>query len=337
MRPNLVRLLCFAVALAVAAPASAQIYPVGYSGGKFPKATTLPSGFVIQTVTTTDNTYNLGDSTHRFVQLGVISLLSGASTMAVTSNVTDGSSAVGFNLYNTTALGNATARIASFGSNATEKAAILASGGGIFPTVGPNSTRQHTLPNFTSGILFVADSTTGQQNHGVVVAQGGAAPNTSIIGSSAGQVLTWNGSSADPSFSDPITATTSTATLSTAAYTITTNSPEQIGLTLSLPATGTYLILADAQAGVSTSAGTGQIIFTLVNTTLSSTFTSSERFGVQGTSGLTAGVSMHFVVTVAGATTIDLYAQTPAGPTYTFRKVLSDTNGRTRMTYIRLN
>lgn len=115
--------------------------------GTYTLAGTLTLG---ASVTTTDNTYNFGDSTHRLAQLAVIALLSGASTMTLTSNVVDGASAFAFKHYNTTALANATARLDSWGSNAVEKAAILASGGVLAPTVGPSATQQHTLPAVTS-------------------------------------------------------------------------------------------------------------------------------------------------------------------------------------------
>ena len=101
-------------------------------------------------VTTTDNTYNFGDTTHRLVQLGAISILSGSVSLNLTSNVTDGSSAVGIKLYNTAALANATSKIFSWGSNGVEKGFALGSGGLAAPTVGPNATQQHTLPAVAS-------------------------------------------------------------------------------------------------------------------------------------------------------------------------------------------
>lgn len=105
--------------------------------------------------TMTDNTYNFGDPTHRLVQLGAISILSGAVSLNLTSNVADGASAVGLKLYNAAALANATSKIFSWGSNSVEKGFALGTGGLAAPTIGPNATQQHTLPAVTSGTVLI--------------------------------------------------------------------------------------------------------------------------------------------------------------------------------------
>lgn len=109
-------------------------------------------------LTTTDNTFGIGDTTHRFTQLGVISILSGATSLNLTSNVADGASAIGLKFYNTTALANATARIASFGSNLIEKAAILSDGSVVVNGIGSSTGSIHPLPTGISPLVALDNS-----------------------------------------------------------------------------------------------------------------------------------------------------------------------------------
>jgi hypothetical protein len=106
----------------------------------------------------TDNSYDLGDATHRWQQLGVIEVLSGTSSMKHTANVADGASAVGHILDNTGALTNATSRIASFKNAGVEKAAVRYDGALLTPSVGTSYSAQHVLPTGT-GDLVSTDAT----------------------------------------------------------------------------------------------------------------------------------------------------------------------------------
>lgn len=102
---------------------------------------------------TTDNTYDLGDATHRWQQLGVIELLSGSSTQKHTAAVADGASAVAHAFDNTGALSNATSRIASFKNNGVEKAAVRYDGALLTPSLGTSFGAQHALPSGTGDVV----------------------------------------------------------------------------------------------------------------------------------------------------------------------------------------
>lgn len=106
----------------------------------------------------TDNSYDQGDATHRWQQLGVIELLSGAASMKHTANVADGASAVAHIFDNTGSLANATSRIASFKNAATEKAAVRYDGALLTPSAGTSFSAQHVFPTGT-GDLVSTDAT----------------------------------------------------------------------------------------------------------------------------------------------------------------------------------
>lgn len=88
-----------------------------------------------------------------------IALLPGFITsplgLTINSNVADGASAIGVSVNNTVSLVNATARLISFMNNGVEKAAFLANGSVLVPTIGPNTTNQHTIPAVTSGTVVI--------------------------------------------------------------------------------------------------------------------------------------------------------------------------------------
>ena len=107
--------------------------------------------------TTTDNSYDWGDATHRFQQLGVIQLLSGSSTGLLTAGVADGGSAVAWILNNTVAL-STTAKLLSLQDASVEVFAVQQDGAVIAPSIGTAAGAQHALPAGTAAIL-TADST----------------------------------------------------------------------------------------------------------------------------------------------------------------------------------
>lgn len=74
----------------------------------------------------------------------------------LTNKVATGASAVAFAVNNLIDLVTGGAKIFSFRSAGTEKAAILGGGGVLAPTVGPNTTQQHTLPAVASGTVLVS-------------------------------------------------------------------------------------------------------------------------------------------------------------------------------------
>jgi hypothetical protein len=92
--------------------------------------------------------------------------------------------------------------------------------------------------------------------HGVMLGEGTSNPGFATVGT-AGNILTDNGSGADPTFQQPVTKTIITASMAS-AYTLTTSFANVTGLSLSLPSAGTYLlfsVLRGAIVGTATSVG----------------------------------------------------------------------------------
>lgn len=143
--------------------AQALGYRDGSGSRTLPQATAICTTNTSQAITgaktwaadqsVTDNSYDLGDSTHRWQQLGVIELLSGTSTQKHTAAVADGASAVAHAFDNTGALSNATSRIASFKNNNVEKAAVRYDGALLTPSLGTDFSSQHALPSGTGAII----------------------------------------------------------------------------------------------------------------------------------------------------------------------------------------
>lgn len=123
-----------------------------------------------------------------------------------------------------------------------------------------------------------------------------------------GQVQTVQ-SSGVPGWSDPVTATTGSATLGS-DYTV-TSSYANVGVSVTLPAAGTYLILATVAGRCQVSSGQGAIDVRLYNTTDSAAVSSSDRqaFAVTGQDVANWGTTLiGWLVTVAASKTIRLEA-----------------------------
>ncbi len=110
------------------------------------------------------------------------------------------------------------------------------------------------------------------------------------------------------------------------------------GLSVSLPAAGTYLITGQVRAAIQSSGGTSSYIFVkLRNTTDATDITSSETMVILTPSTLAVDtVALVALVTVAGAKTIELYAaRNDGGGSWLVSDIRSDANGRSKLVYIR--
>lgn len=160
-----------------------------------------------------------------------------------------------------------------------------------------------------------------------------------IAPGTAGKVLTSNGAGSPPSMQAPVTSNTASASAG-ASYTLTTNAYEAVtGLSVSLAA-GTWLVMAEVRSSVQwTSAGVGLISLKLRNNTAAADIADSERLGaIAPTIGTaySATTSITAVVTLASTSTLQVYAVSPAGPTYTTRDIYSDSDGRSRLVAVRI-
>jgi hypothetical protein len=233
------------------------------------------------------------------------------------------------------------------------------------PSIGTDAANQHAPPSGTgalvstdatqtltnktigasqlSGQVAVANGGTGAASltaHGVVVGNGTSPVSVTGAGT-AGQVLTSNGPSADPTFQAPVTATQGSAYLSSTPFNVTSTSGEDIGLSISLPSAGTYLVQAELRQAVAVSASpSGFIASRFRNTTDSTDIANSERLGIVAPTtgvGYTGTTIMTEVITVAASKTIAVFSLRGAGPTYTTSQILSDTSGRSRIGYVKLS
>lgn len=153
----------------------------------------------------------------------------------------------------------------------------------------------------------------------------------------SGYLLTSNGAGVAPTMQAPITSTSVTGTAG-ASHSLTTNTYEAIpSLSVSLAA-GTYLCSANVRSTVQCSAGTGYLTLKLYNVTAAADIANSERLGALcSTTGqaFTATTPINELVTVGTTSTIQVYAVSPAGATYTARDVLSDVDGRSRLACVK--
>ena len=110
-----------------------------------------------------------------------------------------------------------------------------------------------------------------------------------------------------------------------------------IGASVSLTA-GTYLVTSFVNAYMNAAAGSGKITTRLYNTTAAAAIANSECLIVgDDNAAQTFGCgSISILITVATTSTIRIEASRLAGTTYTTTTVLSNTNGRSGITYVRI-
>lgn len=113
------------------------------------------------------------------------------------------------------------------------------------------------------------------------------------------------------------------------------------GLSVTLPSAGTYRLTADVRAEVLVSAGAGAFIeCEYYNSTDAAAVSNSERIMAQANqvNVLSQGTwPMNKIITVAASKTIKLYCSRNSGTTYTTSDIPSDANGRTEMSYVKIN
>ncbi len=103
--------------------------------------------------TTTDNTYGLGDATHRWVQMGLIEARSGTSTFLVTSAVADGATAKAAIINATGGLVTTGARVAEFQVGGSAVAGVHLDGSYIGPKAGTSAAALHAFPTGTGDLV----------------------------------------------------------------------------------------------------------------------------------------------------------------------------------------
>lgn len=121
---------------------------------------------------------------------------------------------------------------------------------------------------------------------------------------------------------------------------ITSTTYTNTGFSITLPSAGTYLVWADMRQAIQVSASpNGAINTEFYNTTDGAVVANSERLGLVATqNGIvnTSTVHVQALITVTASKTIEVYAKRASGPTYTVCYLYSDSDGRTRMGYVKV-
>lgn len=187
----------------------------------------------------------------------------------------------------------------------------------------------------TTGTLSVTRGGTGKSSY-VVGDILYADTTTSIAGLAPvtpGYVITSNGVGIASTYQAPITNTAGSSSLAV-GYNVTT-SFANVGLSVSVPSAGKYRIYGEIRCQLQVSANTGNITVRLYDSTAGSAITDSERIGPYSQSSIIQGgtIAISEIVTVGVASTIDVQALIPAGPTYLLAQIVSDGSGRSRLFY----
>jgi hypothetical protein len=114
---------------------------------------------------------------------------------------------------------------------------------------------------------------------------------------------------------------------------------EDTGLSVTLPSAGRYALDASVRVGLLNNTAGAFMLLKFYNSTDSADVTNSEAMGAyQGVANQTYvnQLSMTGEITVTASKVIKLYAFRTSTGAYTFSSIDSDTNGRTRMRYIKL-
>jgi len=190
--------------------------------------------------------------------------------------------------------------------------------------------------NAVTGALPAGNGGTGLASYttgDLVYASGSTTLSKLAVGSSS-QVLGVSGGV--PAWRDEYAASNGSSTLASAYSITSTNAWQDTGLSVSLPAAGTYLILYNARAAVAASGGTSWIVVRLYNTTDAAAITDTERLTAFGNSAQ-ATVSGSAIVTVAAGKTIRLDGRREGtASSWTTSEISSGAAGRTTLSYIRL-
>ena len=193
-----------------------------------------------------------------------------------------------------------------------------------------------------SGAVGVGNGGTGKNTWtvGAIPVASGVTTIAEIAPGTAGHVLTANGAGVAPSWQAPSVATNSTSSLSSSQYNISaTDTYEDIGLSVTLPAAGTYRVWVNLTVGGRiTASPNGVITFKLYNSTDAADVSNSERTApwiTQNSVGIVDNVAFEETITVAASKTIKVYAKKNSGPTWTDAYISSGTDARSRIGYVK--
>ncbi len=166
-----------------------------------------------------------------------------------------------------------------------------------------------------------------QQTEKVYVTAGGT------VNIPTGETYNINGSAHAHSLANGIAVLGSTYSISASG------AWEDTGLSVTLPSAGTYALDASVRAGVQNNGAGTFISVKLYNSTDAADVANSEGLAVYSNAANLAfanQISLTGLITVAASKVIKLYAFRVNSGTYTISNIDSDSNGRTRLRYIKV-
>ncbi len=158
-----------------------------------------------------------------------------------------------------------------------------------------------------------------------------------LAAGTSGYVLTSNGAGSAPSYKVPITDSTGSAEMSGSSYSVTSTTFANVGLTAPLPSAGKWKVTAEVRVQLQVSVGTGNVTLRMHDGT--SAITKTERISPYSSGSVVQGATVPIttIVSVAGATNIDVQAAQGAGATYSSASVVTDGSGRSMIFWERLS
>lgn len=203
----------------------------------------------------------------------------------------------------------------------------------------------NTITNLTTSMLAsgfnlaATQGGTGQTSYAVgdVLYASTTTALSKLAAGTSGYVLTSNGAGSAPSYKVPVTDSTGSAALSGSSYSVTSTTFANIGLTASIPSAGKWRVTAEVRVQLQVSVSTGNITLRLHDGT--SAITNSERISPYSSGSVIQGATVPIttIVSVAGATNIDVQAAQGAGATYLSSLAVSDGSGRSMIFWERLS
>jgi len=244
----------------------------------------------------------------------------------------------------TTALNNNRAMVSSGGaiaeSNASTSSQVLV--GGSPPAFGPVPIAAIPTGTSSSTVTIGNDSRIPPTPSGAgKLPYDTGSAYAALAAGTAGQVLTGAGASA-PTWAAPITATTSTATLgSTFLITGSSGTYQDSGLTMSLPSAGTYLLSGRILGNINVATGGSAFLSCKFRDTTAGADVANSQTIIAcvqpANTTVIVTAPMFSVLTVSGATSVNLYCARNLASTYNASEIDSTSAGYTQIGYMKIS
>jgi hypothetical protein len=192
---------------------------------------------------------------------------------------------------------------------------------------------------FNANIGHIGTTTTGATARVLQIDYGGTTTAAISIPITSGNITFGGPITVSSCTGCSLSATNGQSVLS-ADFDVTGTAFVDTGLSVTLPAAGTYIVSATVASTYNASANFPQLIFKLFNSTDATDVANSQVRTYDEVTGVYFGRTTKFdnIITIAASKTIKLYASRGAVATYTLSRIHSTaTEGYTRLNYVRLS